>query len=671
MENQLCFQCFKMKGNYGVCPHCGYEEHTGAAQAYQLAPGTILRGRYIIGVSIGFGGFGITYKAFDTVLSIVVAIKEFYPAGLVNRGEGEVKVGIFSGEKEEEFKRQLNRFLEEARHMAIFSKEKDIINVFDYFEENQTAYIIMEYVDAPVLKECLKEQGRFPADKAETYVLAILDALSKVHRHGIIHKDVSPDNIFILGEDSIKLFDFGAAKFQGTETERTEDVVVKAGYTPPEQYRSKNEQGAFMDIYATGAVLYEMVTGEKPMEAPDRDMEDELKRPGDFGIEIEERFERIILKALALKPELRFQTAEEMKEAIVSRKKVELPEEELRKYQKRKKLLAAGIVTVFAAIGGLFLLSQTYFSGRGKIDVAKLPEQDLEIWVFSEDASAGEGLSEVLLESVEKECPQLNVTVQVIDGREYGEKLQQAAKDGELPDVFCTEGIEAADYCADLSKLLNTMELSSYLHLDGLGKEGVYELPTAMQIAVAYINEEKETELPESLDASALSGQGEILGYAQEAEVFVRFQDMDLSVSRIAGDLSDLDLVKEVTVDVIPPTDFTVVPILKDGNLIGSLEHPYGVNKEGDSSRQEAGMFLLSLLLSDGVQSAAYMGNEEGIPLNRTVLSNYQETKMTTYLDFLKGFDLESAELSKDGGICRILQEELEGTSEGTENGRK
>ncbi len=662
MENQLCFRCFKIKGSYGVCPHCGYEEDTGAAQAYQLAPGTILRGRYIIGVSIGFGGFGITYKAFDTVLSIVVAIKEFYPAGLVNRGEGEVKVGIFSGEKEKEFKRQLERFLEEARNMAIFSKEKDIINVFDYFEENQTAYIIMEYVDAPLLKESLKEKGRFSVEEAEKYILALLDALSKVHYHGIIHKDVSPDNIFLLGEDSVKLFDFGAAKFQGTETERTEDVVVKAGYTPPEQYRSKNQQGAFMDIYAAGAVLYEMVTGEKPMEAPDRSVGDELKRPGEFGIEIEERFERIILKALALKPELRFQTAEQMKEAITSRKKVDLPEEELKKYQKKKKALAAGLVSVFAAVGGIFLLSQTYFSGRGKIDVSKIQEQDLEIWISEEDASAGEELSEVLLESVEKECPKLNVTVQVIARKEYGEKLRQAAENGQLPDVFCTEDIEAEDYCADLSRLMNTMELSSYLCLEEYGKK-VYELPTAMQVAVAYVSQEKETGLPESLDAASLPEQIGILEYAEDAGAFSAFQDMNSPISRIAGDLSEMDRVKEVTVDVIPPTDFSVVPILKDGNLIGTLEHPYGVNKDGDSSRQEAGMFLLSLLLSDGVQSAAYMGNEEGIPLNRRVFSNYEENKMTTYLDFLKEYDLENAKLYEDGGICRILQEEAAANS--------
>ncbi len=336
MANQLCFQCFKIKGDYEVCPYCGYSEKTTAKQAYQLAPGTVLHNRYIIGTCIGFGGFGITYKAFDSVLSVVVAIKEFYPAGLVNRAEGEIKVGVFSGEKEEEFKNQLKRFLEEARNMALFSKEKDIVNAIDYFEENNTAYIIMEYVDAPLLKAKLKEKGRFESAEAVKYILAILDALSKVHYQGIIHKDMSPDNIFLTGEDSVKLFDFGAAKLQGTESERTEVAVVKAGYTPPEQYRSKNEQGPFMDIYAVGAIFYEMVTGEKPMEAPDRSVCDELKKPGEFGIGIDERLERVILKALALQPELRFQTAEQFKNAIVSQKKVELPEEEIKRRKLKK-----------------------------------------------------------------------------------------------------------------------------------------------------------------------------------------------------------------------------------------------------------------------------------------------------------------------------------------------
>lgn len=647
MANQLCFQCFKIKGDYEVCPHCGYSEKTKAKQVYQLAPGTVLHNRYIIGTSIGFGGFGITYKAFDTVLSVVVAIKEFYPAGLVNRADGEIKVGIFSGEKEEEFKRQLERFLEEARNMALFSKEKDIVSVIDFFEENNTAYIIMEYVEAPLLKTRLKEKGKFESDEAVKYILAILDALSKVHYHGIIHKDMSPDNIFITGEDSIKLFDFGAAKLQGTKSERTEAAVVKAGYTPPEQYRSKNDQGPFMDIYAVGAIFYEMLTGEKPMEAPDRSVCDELKKPSEYGIEIDDRLERVILKALALQPELRFQTAEQFKNAIVSQKKVELPEEELKRRKLRKRLAVAALSSVIAIVGVVLILSQTVFSGRGKIDVARIEEDSIEVWLWAEDEESGENLSDMLQKSVEKECPQLDITLKVFKKKEYTEKLKEAIDKKDMPDVFCTDALEgSSEYCGDLSKLLKTLNLSSYLYLDDLEKEEVYDIPTAAQVAVAYLNEEKLKDLPDSMEFEDLDrleekGEGDVFGYGPEKGIFDEYQNPDSPLYLIAANLSYMDKVKAVTIDKMPPTDFKVVPLLQDGKLVIDRIYRYGVSKDATDNQQEAGMVIISLLLGEGMQSAAYMDNDDGIPLNRSVLENYRETKMTTYLSFLKEYDFE------------------------------
>lgn len=662
MANQICFQCFKIKGDYEVCPHCGYVEDTKAEQVYQLAPGTILRERYIMGTSIGFGGFGITYKAFDTALSVVVAVKEFYPAGLVNRGEGETKVGIFSGDKEEEFKRQLARFLEEARNMAFFSKESDIVNVYDYFEENQTAYIIMEYVDAPLLKTRLKEDGKLPEEEASRYMLAILDALSKIHQQGIIHKDISPDNIFLTGPESVKIFDFGAAKFKETETERTEVVVVKAGYTPPEQYRSNDVQGPFMDIYAAGAVFYEMVTGEKPMDAPDRAVEDELKKPSEYGFAITDRTERVILKALALRPELRFQTAEQFKRAMTGQKRIVLPEEELKRRARQKKVAAIGLTAVFLVVGSIVILSQTIFSGRGRIDVSGIKEDTVEIWLEAEGETSGEELSLALQQSVQEECPQLDVTVKVFDKEEYADRLQQAADRQELPDVFCTDSIAAADCCIEISRLLHTMELPAYLYLEELSeKDGVYELPTAMQIGVVYVNEEKADSLPESMEAGELSGQTATLGFADNPEAFTEFQDMESKISLIAGDLSDMERIKEVTVDKIPPTDFGILPILQDGKPVVTMEHCYGVNKDSTENRQEAGMLLLSILLSDRMQNISYMDNGEGIPLNRESFQDYQENKMTTYLAFLKNYNIEEAYMLEGGGMCRALKEQISG----------
>lgn len=658
---ELCLQCFKMKGDFEVCPHCGYVENTQAKQAYQLSPGTVLRRRYIIGVSIGFGGFGITYKAFDTLLGVIVAVKEFYPAGLVNRGEGEVKVGIFSGEKEEDFNRQLKRFLEEARNLAIFSKEKDIINVYDYFEENQTAYIIMEYVDAPLLKVALRERGRFSEEEAKSYVLAILSALEKIHYHGIIHKDISPDNIFLTGKDSVKIFDFGAAKFQGTQSERTEAVVVKAGYTPPEQYRSKNEQGAFMDIYAVGAVFYEMVTGEKPMDAPDRAVEDNLKKPSELGIEIDDKLERVILKAMALKPEMRFQTVEQFKNAIVSEKRVELPEEEIKRHRTKKRLLVAGACTVFTIAVTILALSQTVFSSRGKVDVAKIKEDTLDVWLMA-DEDEGKELSRTLAESVEKECPQLTVNIEVIGKEGYADKIQKAAKEKKLPQVFCTDSVSPEEFCTDLRDLICTMELSSYLYLEKLENEkSVCELPTAVQTGVAFFNQIKTDKTPEMVEIEMLEDNDWRWRYGDETSAYEEFRNSENDVSVIVGDLSDMDRVREATIEQMPPTDFSVAPVLKNGRLIGLLKNHYGVSKDATQNQKKAGMFLISLLLSDGLQSALYMDNENGMPLNRSVYKLYQENKMTTYLSFFKRYDIEDAVLYGGESICQILKEQIEG----------
>ena len=620
MESQICFRCFKIKGDYEVCPHCGYVEDTKAEQVYQLKPGTILRDRYIIGTSIGFGGFGITYRAFDTALGTVVAVKEFYPAGLVNRGDGETKVGVFSGEKEEEFKRQLRRFLEEARNMAMFSKERDIVNVFDYFEENQTAYIIMEYVDAPLLKTKLKEKGKFSSEEAVPYMKAILDALSKIHARGIIHKDISPDNIFLTGQESIKLFDFGAAKLQGAQSQdRTEAAVVKAGYTPPEQYRVNQEQGPYMDLYAAGAVFYEMLTGEKPIEAPDRAAEDILKKPSEFDASIGKHLERVILKALAMRPQFRFQSAKEMKAALEGKEEILLPEEELSKAKKKKRRKTAGMAAAVFIAAAAAAFGWRSFSDRGKLNPAGIQADEIEVWLT-------------------------------------------AAEEERLPEVFCTDGGMAEEYCADLSPLLRSMKCSDYLYLDELKEETeVLTLPTAMQPGIVYISEEKESDPPESINIEELAEKKDTTGFADNDTSYEKFENAEDPLSYIAGDLSAIERVKEATVELLPPTDFKAVPVLKEDRLIGTFVHSYGVYKDAGSSKQEAGMVVLSQLLSDGVQSVSYMGNSEGIPLNRNVYGDYAETKLTTYLAFLKKYDPEEAELFPQDTMCAVLEHEMGG----------
>ena len=227
MASELCMNCFSVKGQYDVCPFCGYVEGTKPKQPHYLTPGTILWNRFIVGTVIGAGGFGITYKCFDTTLGVTVAAKEFYPAGLVNRSPGECRVGLLSGDKEGQYKERLQRFLMEAQSVAQFGKAKDIVNVFDFFEENGTAYIIMEYIDGVLLKDYLEKQGIIDPEAAMSVIMPVIEAVKKIHSKGIIHRDISPDNIFITSENTIKVFDFGAAQLNDSKEGRSEEHTTE------------------------------------------------------------------------------------------------------------------------------------------------------------------------------------------------------------------------------------------------------------------------------------------------------------------------------------------------------------------------------------------------------------------------------------------------------------
>ena len=269
-----CLNCMEIFDEvYGVCPHCGFIPGSPPKEAYHLFPGTVLRGRYIVGTTVGFGGFGITYRAWDKTLDKMVAIKEFYPNGLVNRVPGEKTVIIYSGNRANEFENGKIRFLAEARNMAMFNTHPNIVNVYEFFEENNTAYIAMEFLKGMSFKQYIAAQGgKIGWQTAVSVVLSVLDGLKEIHRAKIIHRDVSPDNIFLVPTDDgkdyrIKLIDFGAARFASGEEEKTLSIILKPGYAPPEQYRSKSRQGPWTDLYAVGAVLYRAITGIMPEEA--------------------------------------------------------------------------------------------------------------------------------------------------------------------------------------------------------------------------------------------------------------------------------------------------------------------------------------------------------------------------------------------------------------------
>ena len=253
-----------------VCPHCGYIEGTGVEEAIHMQPGTNLRNRYTVGRVLGFGGFGVTYIGYDSILDQRVAIKEYLPSEFSTRVPGQSQVLVFDGDKSEQFRDGLKKFVEEARHLAKFQNEPGIVRIYDAFEENDTAYIVMEYLEGETLTSYLAKHGTIDEDTAVQMLTPIMESLKVVHAEGMLHRDIAPDNIFLTTDGEVRLIDFGASRYATTSHSRSLTVIIKPGFSPEEQYRSRGDQGPHTDVYALGATLYKMMTGVTPPDAMER-----------------------------------------------------------------------------------------------------------------------------------------------------------------------------------------------------------------------------------------------------------------------------------------------------------------------------------------------------------------------------------------------------------------
>ena len=273
-----------------------------------LRKGTRLIGRYTIEGVLGQGGFGITYLGIDELHEKKVAIKEFFPQGIVTRNiEYQDTVTVtFVGEKDN-YEKGKERFLKEARTMAKFSKDEGIVKALDFFEINNTAYIVMEYLEGITLKQYLRENQRIAPEDLIELLVPLIESLDEIHSQGMIHRDISPDNIMVLPDGRIKLMDFGAARDYTEFGEKSLSIVLKPGYAPPEQYQTHGIQGPWTDIYALCATMYKCITGENPPDAIERVMDDSLKKISEFGIAIPPQEEEAIIKGMSVSAKDRYQ----------------------------------------------------------------------------------------------------------------------------------------------------------------------------------------------------------------------------------------------------------------------------------------------------------------------------------------------------------------------------
>lgn len=692
-----CLNCMKeYEEAFGVCPYCGFVNGTPPKEVYHLYPGMILAGRYIIGTTLGFGGFGITYRAWDTKLDQMVAVKEFYPNGIVNRIPGEKEVIVYTGNRALEFRGGLQRFLDEARNMAKFSTHPNIVNVYDFFEENNTAYIVMEFLDGVSYKQYIKEQGGMAAESvAVGVVISVLDALKEIHKEKIIHRDISPDNIFICKGGVIKLIDFGAARFAAGDQEKTMSIILKPGFAPPEQYRSKSRQGPWTDIYAVGAVLYRSLTGQMPDESVNRAVDDQLKAPRELSPLISENISNAVMRAMALNQELRFQNVDQFKEALTPGAQVRDARQEL---DHRKKSRYLGTAVVLGAV--LLGCGIGFYKVADKSSQVNLKTAEIAVWVpVGDDSEDQKELDEQdfqdMTASYSQQYPNITVKLNCIPESRYQQEINQAAEDKKLPDLFDSTYLEPEYYTQldSLEEVYSLLPKESYYYLDQYPSyfPSQKQMPLSFQLPLIYYNDMIVTEAATASNAyTELTVDGNY-SYGVNPRVLKNYEELmgDIGLKQLKEVNAKLETNpdtggyekfenKELGYYLSDTSDFSRMNkemagiyrvALMDGDFCyGRFTNLWSVSAEGSKKERTAAKRLLYYLLSGASQNILNVVNTAGIPLNKEVCGQYKSINsdfkdLDTWLARVR-FDGEQ-QAREDKLYLEQLKEQQDGTAGG------
>ena len=315
----LCINCFReQEEENAICTECGFDKKQGYSSLF-LPPGTKLQGKYIIGKVLGVpGGFGVTYLGYNETLQTIVAIKEYLPRDFAGRSTDGITINVHADSYHESFQEGISQFLEEARKLARFN-HPNIVRVFDFFEENGTAYLVMEYYQGVNLVEYIKLNGGYLQEQHVLKImLPLFDGLQQVHACGILHRDVKPQNIYIATSGQPILLDFGAARESTVGKDCSLSVMMTPGFAPYEQYHKKGKQGPWTDVYGCAATIFYMLTGEIPPDAIERITEERLVFPAKMTIVLTSEIKTAIMKALAIMPENRVQSIEEFSKLLLN-----------------------------------------------------------------------------------------------------------------------------------------------------------------------------------------------------------------------------------------------------------------------------------------------------------------------------------------------------------------
>ncbi|WP_139488251.1 serine/threonine protein kinase [Brevibacillus dissolubilis] len=317
----LCMGCMREWQGSGACVTCGFNERKYPASPLYLPLRTVLAERYLLGKVLGQGGFGITYLGLDVRQRqcVKLAIKEFLPLDVASRVPNSQSVTPHTENYREYFQYGLGRFMDEVRALQRFNRHPGIVSVVDAFYENGTAYMAMQYLEGETFKQYLERKGgRITVDTALRIMLPVADALRAVNELGMLHRDISPDNIYLTNSQQVKILDFGAARYAFKDRSKSMSIIYKPGYAPEEQYRSKGNHGPWTDVYAVCATFYRAISGQPPPESLNRLESDTLIPPSRLGVMIPPAVESALLRGLAVKAKDRLQNMDELKAALLA-----------------------------------------------------------------------------------------------------------------------------------------------------------------------------------------------------------------------------------------------------------------------------------------------------------------------------------------------------------------
>ncbi len=372
---KLCMGCMnQMEDQVTVCPHCGFNERELKQEAYYLTPGTVVGGKYIIGRALSYAGYTVTYIGMDAENNRKVLVKEYLPNEFSTRPEGDKEVTIYSGDAKEQFEEGLTTFLNEANRIQQLGRPQGIMQVYDCVAENDTGYVISEYLEGQTLAQILEGGKKFSPQEAKEFICEILEGLRRVHPLDVVHCDIAPETILVTRTGEIKLLDFGATRYVTTANSKSLAIILKQGYAPEEQYRSQGVRGPWTDVYALGAVMYHMITGIVPIESVDRALVDELKAPSQLGVPMPKNMENALMNALNVYQKDRTPSAEvfyqELNSDEVKRIQVKKQKYETGRFPKWAKVLVAGLLCVVVA-GGVVVVCQRWPGDKAEAEKPK------------------------------------------------------------------------------------------------------------------------------------------------------------------------------------------------------------------------------------------------------------------------------------------------------------